>query len=77
VGELFEQSRHRPGDADSPLKLLVEPGAVRVLKAYVQTTDPRLRRAIVNLIEGIAGHSAARRGTKRGEERRRSSSARA
>ncbi|HZR90538.1 MAG TPA: helix-turn-helix domain-containing protein [Bradyrhizobium sp.] len=77
VGELFEQPRQRAGDADSPLKLLVEPGAVRVLKAYVQTTDPRLRRAIVNLIEGIAGHSAVRRGTKRGEERRRSSSARA
>ena len=77
VGELFEQSRQRVGDGDSPLKLLVEPGAVRVLKAYVQTTDPRLRRAIVNLIEGIASRSAARRGTKRGEERRRSSLARA
>ena len=77
VGELFETSRQRPGDTDSPFKLLVEPGAVRVLKAYVQTTDPRLRRAIVNLIEGIASRSAARRGTRRGEERRRSSVARA
>jgi transcriptional regulator with XRE-family HTH domain len=77
VGELFEQSRQRSSDADSPFKLLVEPGAVRVLKAYVQTTDPRLRRAIVNLIEGIASRSAARRGTRRGEERRRSALARA
>jgi len=77
VGELFEQSRQRPGAASSPLKLLVEPGAVRVLEAYVQTTDPRLRRAIVNLIEGIAGRSAARRGTRKGEERRRRSLARA
>jgi hypothetical protein len=76
VGELFEPSRQRPGDSQSPLKLLVEPGAVRVLKAYVQTTDPRLRRAIVNLIEGIASRSAARRGTRRGDERRRSSVAR-
>ncbi len=78
VGELFEQqqSRHRAGDSDTPFKLLVEPGAVRVLKAYVQTTDPRLRRAIVNLIEGIASSSAARRATRRGEERRRSSVAR-
>ena len=75
VGELFEPSRQRPGDSQSPLKLLVEPGAVRVLKAYVQT-DPRLRRAIVNLIEGIASRSAARRGTRRGDERRRSSVAR-
>jgi len=46
------------------------------VKAYVRTTDPRLRRAIVNLIEGIAGHAAARRGARRGEERRRSSLAR-
>jgi transcriptional regulator with XRE-family HTH domain len=76
VGELFEPSRQRPSDGDSPFKLLTEPGAVRVLKAYVQTTDPRLRRAIVNLIEGIAGRSAARRGTRRGEERRRTSLAR-
>jgi transcriptional regulator with XRE-family HTH domain len=76
IGELFEQTRQRPGDSDTPFKLLVEPGAVRVLKAYVQTTDPRLRRAIVNLIEGIAGRSAVRRGTRRGEERRRSSLAR-
>lgn len=76
VGDLFEQSRQqRPDDANSPFKLLVEPGAVRVLKAYVQTTDPRVRRAIVNLIEGIAAHSTARRTPKRGEERRRTSSA--
>jgi transcriptional regulator with XRE-family HTH domain len=72
VGELFDQSRQRPGDADSPFKLLTEPGAVRVLKAYVRT-DPRVRRAIVNLIEGIASRQASRRGARRGEDRRRSS----
>jgi transcriptional regulator with XRE-family HTH domain len=72
VGELFDQSRRRPGDADSPFKLLTEPGAVRVLKAYVRT-DPRVRRAIVNLMEGIAGRQASRRGARRGEDRRRSS----
>jgi len=76
VGDLFEPSRQRSRDGDSPFKLLTEPGAVRVLKAYVQTTDPRLRRAIVNLIEGIASRSATRRGARRGEERRRSSVAR-
>jgi transcriptional regulator with XRE-family HTH domain len=72
IGELFNQSRHKPGDADSPFRLLTEPGAVRVLKAYVRT-DPRVRRAIVNLIEGIASRSASRRRPKRGEDRRRSS----
>jgi transcriptional regulator with XRE-family HTH domain len=72
VGELFEPPRQRPG-ADPPSKLLIEPGAVRILKAYVQTTDPRLRRAFVNLIEGIASRSTSRRGARRGEERRRTS----
>src|SRR6201987_4922644 len=72
VGELFGQPRQKAGDAHTPLKLLTEPGAVRVLKAYVQTPDPRVRRAIVSLIEGIASRSAARRGTRRGDERRRS-----
>jgi transcriptional regulator with XRE-family HTH domain len=75
IGELFDQSRQRPGSADSPLKLLTEPGAVRVLKAYVRT-DPRVRRAIINLIEGIASRPASRRRAKRREERRRSSLAR-
>ena len=76
VGELFEPTRQRAGYADSPLKLLVQPGAVRVLKAYGETTDPRLRRAIVNLIEGIASRSASRREAKRSEGRRRASFAR-
>jgi transcriptional regulator with XRE-family HTH domain len=76
VGELFEQSRQRPDSVNSPFKLLVEPGAVRLLKAYVQTTDPRLRRAIVNLIEVIARRSMARSKARRGETRRRRSLAR-
>ncbi len=76
VGELFEPSRRMADGAESPLKLLVEPGAVRVLKAYAQTTDPRLRRAIVNLIEGIARRSTARRAPRRGEARRRTALAR-
>ncbi len=78
VGELFEQSRQKPGDATSPFKLLAEPGAVRVLKAYVQTPDPRVRRAIVNLIEGIASRSASReRAARRGGDRRRRSAVQA
>lgn len=76
VGELFEPSRQKPGSGDSPFKLLTEPGAVRMLKAYVRTPDPRLRRAIVNLIEGIANCSAAHRGARRSEERQRTSLAR-
>ena len=52
VGDLFEA----PGraDDDSPFHLLAEPGALRVLKAYVRTSDPRVRHALAELIEGIA-----------------------
>jgi hypothetical protein len=35
-------------------RLLAEPGALRVLKAYTRTSDPRVRHAIAELIEGIA-----------------------
>lgn len=53
IAELFEPARSKAADINSPFKLLAEPGALRVLKAYVQT-NPAVRRAIVNLIEGIA-----------------------
>lgn len=84
VGELFEPSRDRPADSNSPFRLLGEPGALRVLKAYVRTTDPRIRRAIVNLIEGIADRKPTTRSSisrlgeaKPGEDRRRTPGARA
>jgi transcriptional regulator with XRE-family HTH domain len=54
VGELFEPSGGKPDDATSPFRLLAEPGALRVLKAYTRTSDPRVRRAIAELVEGIA-----------------------
>jgi transcriptional regulator with XRE-family HTH domain len=54
VGELFEPSGGKADDATSPFRLLAEPGALRVLKAYTRTTDPRIRRAIAELVEGIA-----------------------
>jgi transcriptional regulator with XRE-family HTH domain len=77
VGELFESSRDRPEDSNSPFQLLAEPGALRVLKAYVRTTDPRLRRAIAKLVETIADRQAARKSSisrlgavKRGDRRK-------
>src|SRR5436305_11358920 len=53
VGDLFEASG-KTDDHDSPFHLLAEPGALRVLKAYVRTSDPKVRHAIAELIEGIA-----------------------
>jgi transcriptional regulator with XRE-family HTH domain len=54
IGELFESSEQKPADSKSPFRLLVERDSLRVLKAFARTTDPRLRRAIAQLVETIA-----------------------
>jgi transcriptional regulator with XRE-family HTH domain len=46
------------GTASSPLKLLTVPGALRLLRAYGQLNDGKMRRSIVELVENI---SAGRR----------------
>ena len=70
VGELFESSgEDGSSGVNSPVLLLAEPGALRVLKAYVRTTDPRVRLSIAKLVESIADRerlgkaSAVRPGT--------------
>ena len=57
VGELFEPAVGKSDDEMSPFRLLAEPGALRVLKAYTRTTDSHLRRVIAELVEGIADQS--------------------
>ena len=63
VGELFEPSGDGSGDGslglNSPVHLLAEPGALRVLKAYVRTTNPRVRLSIAKLVESIADREQA------------------
>jgi transcriptional regulator with XRE-family HTH domain len=54
IGELFEPSSHKPSNSKSPFHLLAERDALRVLKAFARTTDPRVRRAIARLVESIA-----------------------
>jgi transcriptional regulator with XRE-family HTH domain len=53
VGELFESSQEKISTANSPVHLLAEPGALRVLKAYLRTNS-RVRLAIARLVESIA-----------------------
>jgi transcriptional regulator with XRE-family HTH domain len=54
IGELFESSEDRAADVRSPFRLLAERDALRVLKAFSRTSDPRVRRAIARLIEAVA-----------------------
>jgi transcriptional regulator with XRE-family HTH domain len=61
VGELFESPGEKSGDSALLFRLLAEPGALRVLKAYTRTSDPRVRHAIAELIEGIADKQPAKK----------------
>jgi transcriptional regulator with XRE-family HTH domain len=77
VGELFESSRAGSPGLNSPVRLLAEPGALRVLKAYARTTSPRLRLCIAKLVESIAARTPRAKATvarlnivDRGERRR-------
>ena len=42
------------GTSSSPLKLLTVPGALRLLRAYGQLNDGKMRRSIVDLVENVA-----------------------
>jgi transcriptional regulator with XRE-family HTH domain len=58
VGELFEPSRDKAAASNSPVHMLAEPGALRVLKAYLRT-NARVRLAIAKLVESIADQKPA------------------
>jgi transcriptional regulator with XRE-family HTH domain len=82
IGQLFESSDDA-ADAASPFRLLAEPGALRLLKAFSRTSDPRVRRGITLLLESFADQKSARKSAikrpatvKRGEQQRKASSMR-
>jgi transcriptional regulator with XRE-family HTH domain len=54
IGELFESSGHKPADSKSPFRLLAGRDALRVLTAFSRMSDPRVRRAIAQLLETVA-----------------------
>lgn len=70
IGELFETASDKSagdksagdkaGDAKSPFRLLAGRDELRVLKAYSRISDPRLRRAIAQLVEIAADQQNAR-----------------
>jgi transcriptional regulator with XRE-family HTH domain len=43
------------GSKTSPLDMLAEPGAVRVLRAFTQLPEGPLRRSVLDLLEKMAG----------------------
>ena len=51
IGELFESPGDKLADSTSPFRLLAEPGALRLLKSYARTSDPCVRRAVIELAE--------------------------
>jgi transcriptional regulator with XRE-family HTH domain len=63
VGELFESSGAGSPGLNLPVRLLAEPGALRVLKAYARTTSPRVRLCIAKLVENIASRTPGAKAT--------------
>ena len=63
VGELFESSRAGSPGLNSSIRLLAEPGAMRILKAYARTTSPRVRHRIAKLVESIAARTRRAKAT--------------
>ena len=63
VGDLFESSGAGSPGLNSPVRLLAEPGALRVLKAYARTTSPRVRLCIAKLVESIASRTPGAKAT--------------
>jgi len=63
VGDFFESAGTGSSSLSSPLRLLVEPGALRVLKAYARTTNPRVRRSLAKLVESIADRTPGAKAT--------------
>ena len=63
VGELFESSGAGSPGLNSPVHLLAEPGALRVLKAYARTTSPHVRLCIAKLVESIASRTPGAKAT--------------
>jgi transcriptional regulator with XRE-family HTH domain len=59
IGELFEASGEKPADSKSPFRLLAGRDALRVLTAFSRMTDPRVRRAIAQLVETVADQQPA------------------
>ena len=54
VTEFFESARTKSPGLKSPIHLLAEPGAWKVLEACAHEPSPRVRSCIVKLMESIA-----------------------
>jgi transcriptional regulator with XRE-family HTH domain len=54
------RKRERQGAAESPLKLLADRGALKLLRAYGKLSDGRMQRSIVQLLEHLAAGCARR-----------------
>jgi hypothetical protein len=61
IGELFESSKDQSAASKSPFRLLEGRDALRVLEAFSRMSDPRMRRAIANLLETLADRQTAAR----------------
>lgn len=77
VGQLFEAPEGGSYGAHSLMRVLADPGVLRMLQAYARTADPRVRLCLAKLVESIADRTPGSKATvarldsiDRGERRR-------
>jgi len=63
VGELFQSSGAECPGLNALVHLLAEPSALRILKAYARTSNPRVRLSITKLVESIADQTPGAKAT--------------
>lgn len=63
VGALFESAPTGSAGLRSPLHLLADPGALKVLEAYSRMPSPWLRSCIARLVESIADRNSKTKST--------------
>jgi transcriptional regulator with XRE-family HTH domain len=56
VTSFFAAQKHGGTTANETIELLDTAAGLRLLRAYLRIPDPRMRRAVVDLVEKIAGN---------------------
>jgi len=63
VGELFEAPEGGSFGVHSLVRVLADPGVLRMFQAYARTADPRVRLCLAKLVESIADRAPGPKAT--------------
>lgn len=63
IGELFEAPEGGSYGGRSLMRVLADPGVLRMFRAYARTADPRVRLCLAKLVESIADQAPGPKAT--------------